>query len=75
MAACTGSSSEASMVDNVGAGRLVEGTGGGGIDFEVEASASQAAFSASSLHFQSAKIGISLAYDVPFDLIFQLLQS
>lgn len=49
MAACSGSRREVSISESVGSGVCVEGAGGGGMDFDVAARASQELFSSSSL--------------------------
>jgi hypothetical protein len=49
MAAWAGSRREVSMSDSVGAEVGIEGAGGGGLGFEADAMASQAAFSSSRL--------------------------
>jgi hypothetical protein len=51
MAACSGSSREVSIPDNVGVEPGFEGAGGGGIVVDAAARASHAAFSSSSLYF------------------------
>lgn len=49
MAACSGSRSEVSIADSGGVGALLDGAGGGGLDIEKDARASQAPISSSSL--------------------------
>jgi hypothetical protein len=75
MAAWEGSRREVSMSDRVGVGALSGAVGGGGIDFDVAARASQAAFSSSSLpHVSILLVCIDYRIGVPFDFFLQFLQ-
>jgi hypothetical protein len=63
------------MSDSVGAEVGIEGAGGGGLAFDADAMASQAAFSSSRLHrYQYGVNVVSRLQDIPSDFLFQLLQ-